>query len=223
MKIWLPVVAALALSSSALAEDPTKKTFTTDGVSNLSIETAAGDITIKAGPGRFEVTVNHYDAERCVLTMLSKDGTLHLKAESKPGRGVFDKGCEAGFSVTAPAATRVTADAGAGTIDFDGVVGEVHAATGAGSIRGTLESRLAELSTGAGSIGVTWNKTPKDGRIKADTGAGSVRLAFPAGTKLESDLETGIGSVLNELGETKGAALKVKASSGVGSVSIAKS
>lgn len=96
MKIAAIVVAALACASLAGAEEPAKK----------------GEIAVKADAGSVAVTVTRYDPERCTLTVESKDGTLRLKAESKPG---LEKGCEAGFSVTAPAA------AGPGLIDFDGV------------------------------------------------------------------------------------------------------
>lgn len=235
-------VAVLACASWAKAsESAMTKSFPAAGIEALDIDTAAGNITVMAGNTGIAVEVTRFDPERCILTMEPKDKTFVLKAETKVRTGWFSKGCEAGFKVTAPAGMRVSAntgagnlnvsgikgalalDTGAGSISLDAVSGEVQANTGAGSIRGTLSSTKADLHTGAGSISLAWKKSPAGGLIKADTGTGSVRLSFPAGTRLESDLSTGVGSASNQFGDTKGAGLRVSATSGVGSVSLVKS
>lgn len=235
-------LAVLACASGAKASEGTlTKSFPAAGIEALKIDTPAGNIAVKAGKGELAVEVTRFDPERCVLTMEPKGKTFVLKAESKPRTGWFAKGCEAGFQVTAPATARVSADSGAGSlamaglkgaltlntgagsISLDGVSGELQANTGAGSIRGTLSSANADVYTGAGSIGLVWPKSPVHGRIKADTGTGSVRISFPEGTKLEADLSTGVGSARNDFDDTKGAGLRVTAATGVGSVSLVKS
>jgi DUF4097 and DUF4098 domain-containing protein YvlB len=234
-------VALLACASAAGAEETATKSFSAAGIEALKIDTAAGNIKVKAGNARIAVEVTRFDPELCVLTMAPKGKTFVLKAESRSQTGWFRKGCEAGFQVTAPAALRVSADSGAGnlaiagltgaltlntgagSISLDAVSGEVRANTGAGSIRGTLSSSKADLYTGAGSIDLAWQKSPVEGRIKADTGTGTVRISFPEGTRLEADLSAGIGSTSSQFEDTKGAGLRVSAASGVGSVSLVKS
>ena len=222
MRIIL-ALAALACASQARAAESTRMAFPAAGIAALAIEAPAGNIAVEAGSGEIAVEVTRFDPERCTLTMAPKDGTLLLKVETKSRTGIFRRGCEAGFKVTAPAALPVKVETGAGSILFDGLSGRVQANTGAGSIRGTLTSSKADVSTGAGSIDLSWKKSPAAGLIKADTGAGSIRFAFPAGTIIEANLSTGIGSLTNQLGDTKGAPLRVTASSGVGSVTIVKS
>lgn len=215
--------ALLACASRAGAEETAAKSFPAAGITAVSVEAPAGSIAVKAGSAGIEVEATNVDPERCLLTMAAKDGILVLRAETRSRTGFFRKGCEADFRVTMPAALRLRAETGAGSIRLDGVSGEVTANTGAGGIKGTLASSKADLHTGAGSIDLAWKASPAAGRIKADTGAGSVRVAFPEGTKLEADLSTGVGSVSNQLGDTKGAGLRVTAASGVGSVAIVKS
>lgn len=241
MKIILALAVMACASGAKASEGTLTKSFPAAGVEALKIDTPAGNIGVKAGKGELVVEVTRFDPERCFLTMEPQGKTFVLKAESKPRSGWFSRGCEAGFQVTAPATARVSADSGAGSlsmaglkgaltlntgagsITLDGVSGVVQANTGAGSIRGTLSSANADVYTGAGSIGLAWPKSPVNGRIKADTGTGSVRISFPQGTRLEADLSTGVGSTRNELGDEKGAALRVTAASGVGSVSLVKS
>lgn len=234
-------IVLLACATRVKAEEATMKTFPAAGIEALKIDTAAGNIAVKAGSAAIEVEVRDFNPERCALTMAPKGGTLILKAENKSRTGWFRKGCEAGFKVTAPAELRVSAAAGAGSlsaagmkgalalstgagsISLDGVSGDVRADTGAGGIAGTLASSVADVHTGAGSISLSWVKSPAVGRVKADSGTGSVRISFPEGTRLEADLSAGIGSVSSQFGDTKGAGLRVSATSGVGSVTIVKS
>lgn len=241
MKIILALAVLSCASGARASEGTLTKSFPSTGIEALDIDTPAGNITVKAGGAGIGVSVTRFDPELCTLTMEPRGKTFILKADNKVRSGWFRKSCEAGFQVTAPATARVSADSGAGSlamaglkgaltlntgagsISLDGISGVVQANTGAGSIRGTLSSANADVYTGAGSIGLAWPKSPVNGRIKADTGTGSVRISFPEGTKLEADLSTGIGDTRNELGEEKGAALHVTAASGVGSVALVKS
>lgn len=215
--------ALLAYASGAAAQETAFKSFPAAGITALRIDVDAGDVSVKAGGAGIEVKVTGFDPRRCLLTMAPNGALLVLKAETKARTGFFRKGCEAGFQVSVPAGLRVDADTGAGSISLDSLSGEVTARTGAGEIRGTLSSSKADLHTGAGSIDLSWKAGPAKGSIKAGSGAGSVRLSFPEGTKLEADLSTGVGSISNEFGDTKGAGLRVKAASGVGSVDLVKS
>lgn len=229
------IAIVLACASWAAAES-----FPAAGLTALSVETAGGDIVVEAGGERVEVTVKDNDPALCVVTMEPKGGVLTLKAEDKSRSWLRRKGCEASFTIKAPAALRVRASAaagdmrvagikgalvlgtGAGSITLDEVGGELRASTGAGDITGTLSSSSAEISTGAGSVELAWKTSPAKGRVKAGAGAGDVRLSFPEGTAVEAVLSSGVGSASNELGDTKGAGLRVTAASGVGDVLLAR-
>lgn len=233
-------IAALACASWAGAAEPAAKTFPAAGLTTLSVETAGGGIVVEAGGDRVEVTVKDNDPKLCAVTMEPKGGVLTLKAEDKSRSWWRRKGCEASFKVKAPAGLRVNADAGAGdirvagirgalslgtgagSIALDGVFGEIRARTGAGDVTGALSSGRAEISTGAGSIELAWKGSPAQGLVKASAGTGSVRLAFPEGTKLDAELSAGIGSTSNAFGDAKGAGLRVTAASGIGSVTLSK-
>lgn len=229
------IAIVLACASWAGAES-----FPAAGLTGLSVETAGGDIVVEAGGERVEVTIKDNDPALCVVTMEPRGGVLTLKAEDKSRSWLRRKGCEASFAVKAPAALSVSAGAGAGdlrvagmkgalvlgtgagSITLDEVNGEIRAGTGAGDITGTLSSSRAEISTGAGSVDLAWKTSPAKGRVKAGAGAGDVRLSFPEGTKVEAVLSSGVGSANNEFGDTKGAALRVTAASGIGDVVLAR-
>lgn len=221
MKIPLLAVAVMLSPVVSRAEEQTvKKSFPAKEVAALKVDSAAGDVSVKSGSGEFAVVVDHYDSERCELVMEVKDRILVLRTKSR--HKLSAKGCEAGVSIVGPS-VKLEASSGAGSIDFDGLTAPVRASTGAGEIGGTLAGASAELSTGAGSIDVTWTKAPAEGQVRASTGAGTVRLAFPGGTKLAADLSAGLGSVENALGDDKSSRLKVRASTGVGTVSLERS
>lgn len=220
MRIVL-AAAALACASGAWARGT--RSFPAAGISALKVETEAGNVEVTAGVGDVEVEATHVDAGRCRLTMEAKDGTVVLKAETRSRTGMLRRGCEAGFKVTVPAATRVAVETGAGNVTASGIAGAATLSTGAGRIDGSLASSDASAYAGAGSIRLSWTERPAAGRITAETGAGSIEVALPADTRIEADLSTGVGSLRNELGDTRGAPLRVRASSGVGRVAVVKS
>lgn len=234
------IAIVLACASWAAATEPESKSFSSAGLTALSVETAGGDIVVEAGGERVEVTVEDNDPALCVVITERKGATLIVKADDKSRGWLRRKGCEASLRIKAPAALRVSASAaagdlrvagikgalilgtGAGSITLDEVHGEIRAGTGAGDISGTLSSSRAEISTGAGSVDLAWKTSPAKGRVKAGAGAGDVRLSFPEGTTVEAALSSGVGSASNKFGDTKGAALRVTAASGIGDVVLAR-
>ena len=93
-------------------------------------------ISVEAGGSGIAVEITRFDPELCVLTLAPKGKTFILKAQSKTPTGWFRKGCEASFKMAAPVPPPVKADAGPGSISFDGRSGrsQAHAEAGNGAL-----------------------------------------------------------------------------------------
>lgn len=91
-----------------------------------------GGLAAEAAGAGIAVEITRFDPEVCVLTLAPKGKTFVLKAQSKTPAGWFRKGCEASFKMAAPVPPPVKADAGPGSISFDGRSGrsEAHADAG---------------------------------------------------------------------------------------------
>lgn len=80
-------------------------------------------------------------------------GTLTLSTRG-PARKTFalDKACAAGFTITAPASTRIKARTISGAVDVGGFSGSVEVKTGSGDIALRRPSGSLDLHTGRGGI-----------------------------------------------------------------------
>lgn len=114
--------------------------------------------------------------------------------------------------------------AGAGSGDVEGEISsaDVNVKVGSGEVNLTGLTGVATIKAGSGDIKLQWAHAPGAGQVDIRAGSGDTILIFPENTKLVSDVDTGSGHFLNELGDVPGASLRVLAQSGSGDVSIRK-
>ena len=132
----------------------------------------------------------------------------------------------------------VDASVGSGSVKLEKTLGVVSAKMGAGNIVAKDGSSSMDLRTGsgninasglkgsltcrsgAGSVDAQWDTVPQQGDATAESGAGNVRLAFPAGTKAAVTMESGVGSTSNDIGSYPDSKFKINIKTGVGNQSV---
>ena len=208
----------------------------------IQVETDSGEISLEAAEGasiKIEV-IGEYDAAKCEISAALSGSKLLASAKGKKKLFGNSGNCKAGFRITAPAGKKLVvrsgagkagivgfsagADifSGAGVVEFKRVSGQITVKSVAGSINGDIYSEELAASTGAGTIDLSWNKSPLKGRVDIKTGAGTTTLSFPAGSKVHAVYKAGVGSIHNELGDDPAAPFKIDVKSGVGSLNIKK-
>jgi hypothetical protein len=141
-----------------------------------------------------------------------------------------------------PPRLRVDAETGMGNVEAEGVFGDLHAESGMGNVRAPRISgsgNSIRLESGMGNVEAGLSDLPKS-RLEAETGMGNVRISLPSNARATLDLESGMGRVACEFpipsppkdrfeiggerhGDLNGGGTRVKASSGMGNVLIARS
>jgi hypothetical protein len=137
---------------------------------------------------------------------------------------------------------KVTGDtkvsAGSGNITLAGVKGLIDLSTGSGNISGVVESadvtintgsgntRLSGLTgslkhkSGSGSLTAVWKKPVVKGEVSLKKGSGDTGLCFPKGSKIDVDIDTGSGKVINKIGFLPEHKFFIHGSTGSGDITI---
>lgn len=239
--LFLAAVAVLILCSSTVfaAEGQFDRTLKVTGPVDLKVDTGSGSIRIVPGSGS-EVAIHGRIKSSSWLFGGGSEETVRYLEKNPPieqnGNVIrignitnpkYRDNVSISYEISVPAATRVVADTGSGSVQVSGLDGPVKADTGSGSVTLRNIKGKAEADTGSGSVtlseigggasadtgsgsvevlGVT-------GPIRANTGSGSVtiRQAGPG----DISAETGSGSV-----EIQGADGAVTVSTGSGGVDV---
>jgi len=206
----LTVAAAAIVGASACVEisgsdfpqylEREEKQFTVSGKPEVTMSTFDGSIQIRPGTGSdvqvvIEKRATDKEAVDTIAVDARQDGnriTIDVKAPPHEGY-MHSHHRHAKLIVTLPANADVVAKSGDGSIDIEGITGQVELRSGDGSIRGRkLEGDLL-VHTGDGSIRLEAIK----GALRATTGDGSVRVTAGPGSSPSGnwDISTGDGSV----------------------------
>src|SRR5262245_39819589 len=208
-KLGLLTVAAAALvSASACVEisgsdfpqylEREEKQFTVAGKPEVMLSTFDGAIQIRPGSGSdVQVVVEKRATDKEAVDTIAVDArqdgnriTIDVKAPPHVGY-LHSHHRHAKLIVTLPANADVTAKSGDGSIDVEGISGQLELRSGDGSIHGRrLEGDLL-VHTGDGSIRLEGVK----GTLRATTGDGSVRVTADGAPSGNWDISTGDGSV----------------------------
>jgi hypothetical protein len=138
----------------------------------------------------------------------------------------------------------LSADDGTGDIRLSDLRGDVKAHTGTGEVSGNIKAENGvnvetgtgqvdlkglvgglKVNTGTGKIRLEWATAPSlktKARAELRTGAASAAVYFPGESKIRADLQSGVGRLNNELGDTPGAAFTLSMKSGTGNLSVFK-
>ena len=212
-----PAPHAVAQSSQGSLEQTLKVT----GPVELSIQSGAGGIHVRAGAGGTVTITARLRADNAWLSgdvdarirQIEKNPPIEQTGNAiRVGRFAdenLSKGISITYDVTAPTQSSVTAKNGSGGIDINDLAGPVDATTGSGRIAiGRIAGPVA-ASAGSGGIEVSGAAS-----LRARTGSGSIRATAVAG---DATATSGSGSVQIDL-TGKGS---VDVSSSSGSVAVA--
>ena len=225
-RLMIPFLLAsvVACGPGSFREAEFEKTLavTNDRV-NLSVETAAGGITVRSGSDSSVHIRARIRARESFLGGGSADEKVRKIKENPPiqqqGNTIritrptdtdLRENVSIQYDITVPAQTQLTATSGAGNANISGLALPVEATTGAGAITAEDLAGDVRLHTGAGAVNaksiggaleiesgagsIRAQGVPKhDWRIKA--GAGSIRLEIPADASFDLDAQSGFGRV----------------------------
>jgi hypothetical protein len=196
-------VASLADAALNGYEEERELTLDTRGIDMLNIDNGAGSIDIKGVSGISEITVTatilipgknddkaRKKIEDDLVLTLDKDSDIAvLKAYFDEG-GNFDFGDSPSvqLEVRMPEGMHLAVDDGSGSIDVEGIRGDIMLDDGSGSITMVDVGGKIEIDDGSGPISVT----TVGGDISINDGSGSIKVRGVAGTVTVDD---GSGSI----------------------------
>lgn len=199
-----------------------EKTLSVSGPVNLSVETAAGGISVRSGSDNAVHIRAHVRASNSFIGGNAEEKIKKLQQNppieqqgntiriTRPSDPSLRNNVRIEYDIVAPAQTQLTSNSGAGNSTINGLALPVDATTGAGTITaedlagdvrlrtgaGTVNAKSVggalEIESGAGSIHVQ-GEPKHDWRLKA--GAGSIHLDVPSGSSFNLDAESGMGKV----------------------------
>ena len=171
-----------------------ERTIEVSGAPRLEIDNFAGSVTVRAGgEGEIRVSATKRSSSRSRLDQVQIDiqqqGNRVVIRTRKPNNM---NNVSVDLQITAPSATELALNLGAGTVDLRGLHGGIEVDSGAGDITVRDAVGSADLNLGAGQISYEGSPT---GYCRFGTGAGNINLRLPANPDLEVELETGLGNV----------------------------
>lgn len=194
---------SLASAAGSSYEEERTLSLTTRGVDTLNVENGSGRIEIVGVSGSQEIVVTaalqvpgrNADKARkriendLVLTLERDSDTAVLKAYFKQS-GIFRSGQNSlvHLNVRMPENLHLILDDGSGSIEVDGVRGDISLDDGSGSITMAEVGGNIEIHDGSGSISVRG----VGGDISIHDGSGSIKVSGVAGSVIVDDGSGGI-------------------------------
>ena len=212
----------VSVVSPADAEGRFEKTLKVTGTVDMEVGTGSGRISVRTGTGDTVSIIGTIKAnDRWSLGGLSAAEKVKRLEANPPiqqtgNRIVIGKiedrelreNVSISYEIVTPAATRLRASTGSGSIDVDGLREMLDAVTGSGSIKLASIGAETQAQTGSGSI----EANGVNGRLNASTGSGGIRAYGVAGSVRA---RTGSGSI--EIEQT-GSGGSVDADTGSGGI-----
>jgi hypothetical protein len=176
---------------------------------------AGGSVTIQAGQaGRVTITsALQWVFGRPSVTQSWSGGVLHVGATC-PKLDPFED-CQASVTISVPAGTAVTAEAGAGAVVVSGMNGPLHLAATSGLVRVSRVSGPLWLSATSGSVvGRTGLYSPL---VNASVTTGDIALSLAAAPRR---LTVGVGSGFASISLPRGSGYRLAGPAGAGGLRI---
>jgi hypothetical protein len=182
--------------------------YTVTGSPNLVVSNPAGNVTVQSGTGN-QVTVlvtKHArgntagaasDALSNTLVDVTQSGNTVTVSTRFNGVNLANMGRRSvDLIVTAPAASSLDLNLGAGNVTVRQMSGAATLVTGAGNV--TLDDATlagtSRISTGAGNVEVTGTISPA-ASVNVHVGAGNVTMSLLAETPARLEASTGVGNL----------------------------
>ncbi len=177
-----------------------ERVFSVGDAPRLRIQNFAGNVTIRSGAGnavRVVATKRARSASDLAAIQVDMSGDERLvEVNTSHASRVSSTNLSVRLEVTVPADTEVVLRTGAGTVDINGVSGELTVEAGAGTVSVRGAAGPVDLQTGAGTV--EYQGRPA-GDCHFHTGVGTITLTVPDDANLTVDLSTGLGTVNSEL------------------------
>ena len=171
------------------AESSETRSFAVGARTDLSVATAAGDVTVVPGtPGSVELVLvrraqSEADLARLEVIVEHVGSSLNVRVEAPAGlNGKVD------IAVTAPADTAVVLGTGSGDVEVSGLTRRATVGTGSGDVEVRNLSGNVVIDTGSGDVVVVGASAGLD----VDTGSGDV---LARGVRGHTVIQTGSGDV----------------------------
>ncbi len=197
-------IASQALAAGNDYEEVHELSLDTRGIELLSVDNGSGSIDIKGDSGTDAIAVTatvlvpgkNQDKARekieddLVLTLERDGDTAVLKAYFRQGGGFFNFGDSPSvqLEIRMPADLHLEVDDGSGSIDIQGVRGDIMLDDGSGPVTMVDVGGNVKIDDGSGSISVQG----VGGNISINDGSGGIRVRGVAGSVIVDD---GSGSI----------------------------
>lgn len=235
----LPVVAAAAaLAAVGTGGNPPEEVVREyDGVliEKLIVENTSGRIQVSVNPRPRIVIVatKRNFTPRCTFGTEKTAFNEVVARVEKP----IGETCDVDLEIQVPRKIDLQLWSNSGAVSVDGVEGKLAINSGSGAVQangkfdaiklnsgsGAVDIRGiqggGEVALGSGAVNLRFLDDPK-GRLDVKSGSGHTQLFFPKGAKINAQLSTGSGDVVNEIETSSGADFGVSVKAGAGDVSV---
>ena len=191
------------------------------GVTAVSVSATTGAVTVRTGSPGGQVTVTRhltwsFLAPTSVETVTGGRLDVRADCDSAVGLGL----CSVGYDLVVPPDLPLTLETHTGTIEVDGVTGDLTASTSTGSVElRRIGSSRVEAHTSTGSVEVGFTAAPDD--VRADTSTGSVEVVVPAdGLAYAVSASTSTGSTEVRVPSDPASSHRISAHTSTGSVEV---
>jgi DUF4097 and DUF4098 domain-containing protein YvlB len=188
-------------------------------VTALVVTARAASVAIVVGDGPVTVTEEHRYGRRKPATTHQVEGqTLRL---TESGCGDDDElRCSVGYRIRLPKSMSADITASAGAVEVDGLSGNLHVATAAGSVEGRgLNSPEVTVETEAGALSLEFTKAPS--LVRATTSLGAVELRLPGTTAYAVKASSEVGERSVTVDQDPASRHRIEVSTEVGAVKVA--
>ncbi|MER7959886.1 DUF4097 family beta strand repeat-containing protein [Streptomyces sp. NPDC096030] len=185
--ICLCAAAGLAAGCGSTGQKTLEQSYEIGEISQLTVQEAAGDVTISAADGPVTVKETmHFTGTEPETSHDVTDEALTLDS------GCDGKACSVDYTIRVPAGTALTVETGTGDITVTGSAGKLDLDASAGDIRAEdLTSPEARMESSAGTISALFTRPPRT--AEASTVAGDIAFYVPPGTSYAAGLTTQSG------------------------------
>lgn len=187
--------------TQSFAMQQVPKLVVTDSLGTVNIHTGGGENIVITGTKSTGFFGNLNDVQINETRVGANELDIAVQPNSK-GSFFFNQG-RVDLDITVPSTTDIQDTTNAGSLNIDGVTGQMNLQANAGSINvknATLEGS-SSFEANAGSINFTGTLAPK-GTYNFQANAGSINLTLPASSSFILNASVNAGSVNNEFGSS---------------------
>jgi hypothetical protein len=184
----------------------------------LVIGVQAASVAIAVGDGPVTVTEEHSHATGKPVTTHEVEGQT-LRLTESGCQGGNDPHCGVRYTIRMPSAMSTDITAEAGSVEVEGLAGNMRITTQAGRVEGRLlTSSEVFVKSGAGALSLEFTHPPA--LVQTTTSLGAVDLRLPGTTSYAVDVHTETGDSSVDVDRNPASAHRITVRTEVGAVNI---